>query len=136
MRNHMPLRLLTSFFVCLFCISSVFSQTQKEPKFGKIKVAQLEKKQDEEFPDAHAIVLFDYGVTYFRFQPVSGGLRVNFERHVAIQFFDNTEFDLATFEIPLSHDGTTQEHLMKIKGYTYNLVNGKSDRTKLSKKDI
>ena len=55
-----------SFFLFNFS-SSVFSQVQKQPKFGKISIEQLQKKVDEKFPDAHAVVLFDYGSAYYRF---------------------------------------------------------------------
>ncbi len=119
----------------LFFNSSIFSQAKKEPKFGKISLEQLQKTADEKFPDAHAVVLFDYGTTYYRFLP-NAGLRLNTERHVAIQFFDNTKFDLATFEIYLYHNTRNKEKLEQVKGYTYNLVDGKLDRVKFSKKEI
>jgi len=115
--------------------SSIFSQVKKEPRFGKIKLEQLQKTADEKFPDAHAVVLFDYGTTYYRFEP-NIGLRIKTDRHVAIQFFDNTEFDLATFEVPLYHYRGNYEKLEHIKGVTYNLENGKLDKTKFSKKSI
>ena len=124
-----------SFFLCIFS-SPIFSQVKKQPKFGKISKAQLEKKADEKFPDAHAVVLFDYGDTYYRFLPAGGGLRVNFQRHIAIQFFDNTMFDLATFEEYLQHNNSAKEVLNRVKGVTYNLVDGKIKKTKFSKKDI
>ncbi|HFB99407.1 MAG TPA: DUF3857 domain-containing protein, partial [Phaeodactylibacter sp.] len=121
----------------LLCFSSsIFSQTQKEPKFGKIKLSQLQKEKDDKFPDAHAVVLFDYGVSYYRYDAVSRTLKLNYERHTAIQFFDNTKFDLATFEIPLYHVSGHGETLRKIKAYTYNIVDGEMERTKFSKKDI
>ena len=63
-------------------------------------------------------------------------MRLNTERHIAIQFFDNTEFDLATFETPLYHNTRNKEKLEGVKGYTYNLIDGKFDRVKFSKKDI
>ena len=97
------LKTLVTFTLFFIFSSSIFSQTQKEPKFGKISLKQLQKTVDEKFPDAHAVVLFDHGTAYYRFLPNSG-LRLNTERHIAIQFFDNTEFDLATFEIPLYHN--------------------------------
>jgi hypothetical protein len=130
-----PLKTSIVILFCTLISSSLFSQAIKEPKFGKISLEQLQQKADEKFPDAHAIVLFDYGTTYYRFVP-NAGLRLNTERHIAIQFFDNTEFDLATFEIPLYHNSSTKEKLENIKGYTYNLVDGKYDRVKLSKREI
>jgi len=130
------LKFLTISFFLLGFSNSIFSQVQKEPKFGKISIEQLQKKVDEKFPDAHAVVLFDYGNVYYRFLPATGDLRVNFERHIAIQFFDNTMFDLATFEEYLYHQGSTKEQLGGIKGITYNLVDGKVEKTKFSKKEV
>ncbi|MFK7771023.1 MAG: DUF3857 domain-containing protein [Saprospiraceae bacterium] len=135
MYNSAPLKTFVIFSLFLFFSNSIFSQTQKEPKFGKISLEQLQKTVDEKFPDAHAVVLFDYGTAYYRFLP-NIGLRLNTERHIAIQFFDNTEFDLATFEIPLYHTSSSKEKLESVKGYTYNLTDGKFDRVKFSKKSI
>ena len=136
----MPLfNALKIFILSVFLLgfsNSIFSQVQKEPKFGKISIEQLQKKVDDKFPDAHAVILFDYGNVYYRFLPGSGDLRVNFERHIAIQFFDNTMFDLATFEEYLYHEGSTKEQLGGIKGVTYNLVDGKIEKTKFSKKEV
>lgn len=135
MLNSFTLKTSIIIFAFLLFSSSIFSQVKKEPKFGKISLEQLQKKVDDKFPDAHAVVLFDYGTAYYRF--VSNvGLQLNTERHVAIQFFDDTEFDLATFEIYLYHGRGNTEKLGSVKGYTYNLVDGKFDKVKLSKKDI
>ena len=131
MYNFSSLKTLLVILILLIFSSSIFSQVQKEPKFGKISLEQLQKTVDEKFPDAHAVVLFDYGTTYYRFVP-NAGLRLNTERHVAIQFFDNTEFDLATFEIYLYHNSRNREKLESVKGYTYNLTDGKFDRVKFS----
>ncbi|MFK8005718.1 MAG: DUF3857 domain-containing protein [Saprospiraceae bacterium] len=135
MYKSVSLKTLELFFLFIICSTPIFSQTQKEPKFGKISLEQLQKTVDEKFPDAHAVVLFDYGTAYYRFLP-NAGLRLNTERHIAIQFFDNTKFDLATFEIPLYHNTRNKEKLEGVKGYTYNLTDGKFDRVKFSKKDI
>ncbi len=135
MQKSASLKTLLIFFLFLIFSTSIFSQAQKEPKFGKISLEQLQKTVDEKFPDAHAVVLFDYGTTYYRFLP-HAGLRLNTERHVAIQFFDNTEFDLATFELYLYHNTRGKVKLENVKGYTYNLTDGKFDRVKFSKKDI
>jgi hypothetical protein len=135
MYKFAPLKTFLVIFVFLIFSSSIFSQAQKEPKIGKISLEQLQKTVDEKFPNAHAVILFDYGTTYYRFAQNSG-LQLTTEKHIAIQFFDNTEFDLATFEINLYHSSGNKEKLEGVKGYTYNLTDGKFDRVKFSKKDI
>jgi len=135
MHKSAPLKKFLIVFVFLIFSSSIFSQAQKEPKFGKISLEQLQKTVDEKFPDAHAVVLFDYGDSYYSFVQNSG-LQLTTERHIAIQFFDNTEFDLATFEVSLLNYRGNKERLENVKGYTYNLTDGKFDRVKFSKKDI
>jgi hypothetical protein len=135
MLNSVTLKTSIIIFTFLLFSSSIFSQVKKEPKFGKISLEQLQKKVDDKFPDAQAVVLFDYGNAFYRFVS-NEGLQLNTERHVAIQFFDDTEFDLATFEIYLYHGRGNTEKLRSVKGYTYNLVDGKFDRVTLSKKDI
>ncbi len=137
MLTHSALKLSILSFLFFWSSSVIFSQTQKKPKFGKISIEQLQKKKDDAFPDAHAVVLFDYGDAYYKILPGTGEIRVNIDRHIAIQFFDNTEFDIATFEEALyHHGGNTKEVLTRVKGVTYNLENGKIVETKLSKKDI
>ena len=138
MFNLASLRIIILTVIFSFISFNVFSQdpTKKPPKFGKISVQQLSNKGSEKFSDAHAIVLFDYGNTSFDFSLSNGNLVRKYERHVAIQFLDNTEFDYATFEIYLRRGRGGKEKASKIKGYTYNLVDGKYQRDKLSKQDI
>jgi len=120
----------------LFFSNNVFSQKKKQPKFGKISMEQLKKKSHEKFPDAHAVVLFDYGRTTYEWYSGSG-LQLVFERHVAIQFLDKEAFEHATFEIPLYRSGKLSERMAGVKGITYNLnEKGKYSQTKLNKKEI
>ena len=121
----------------IFFFSNIgFSQKEKQPKFGKISMEQLKKTSHEKFPEAHAVVLFDYGTTTYEWYRGSG-LQLVFERHVAIQFLDKEAFDHATFEIPLYRSGSLTERIAGVKGVTYNLDGkGKYTQTKLNKKDI
>lgn len=134
MLNLASLKSSIIFFILLLSSSSLLSQTQKEPKLGKISLEQLKKTADDKFPNAHAVVLFDYGDSYYSFQ--GNKLKLTFDRHIAIQFFDNTQFDLATFEVTIDRYGSNKDRLEGVKGYTYNLDDGKFSRTKFSKKDI
>lgn len=120
----------------LFFSNNAFSQKKKKPKFGKISMEQLKKTSHEKFPEAHAVVLFDYGTTTYEWYQGSG-LQLVFERHLAIQFLDKEAFDHATFEIPLYRSGNLVERIAGIKGVTYNLDDkGKYSQTKFSKKDV
>jgi len=74
MQKSIALKTSIVVLLFLFISSSIYSQAKKEPKFGKIKLEQLQKTMDEKFPDAHAVVLFDYGTAYYRFQ-TNAGLR-------------------------------------------------------------
>ena len=123
-------------FAILFFYNNGFSQQKKQPKFGKIDMKQLKKTTHEKFPNAHAVVLFDYGYSDFEYFK-SSGLKATFERHVAIQFLDKEAFDEATFEIPIYNYGGVTDRVTGIKGITYNLDDkGKYSQTKLNKKEI
>ena len=135
MYKYTRILLLFLFFISTFS-NNAFSQKKKQPKFGKISMEQLKKTSHEKFPDAHAIVLFDYGTTTYDWYRGSG-LQLIFERHVAIQFLDKKAFEHATFEIPLFRSGSITERIAGIKGMTYNLDNqGKYSQTKLNRKEI
>ena len=99
MHNYMRSTLLVLLSILFFSING-FSQKKKKPKFGKISMEQLKKTSHEKFPDAHAVILFDYGTTTYEWYRGSG-LQLVFDRHIAIQFLDKETFEHATFNICL-----------------------------------
>ena len=121
--------------VLLFlCFSTNVLAKEKKVKFGKIDKEYLEVTQCPIDSNAHAYYIFDEGASEFRYQE---GFKLFFERHFRIKILDETALDEASFEIPVYQGrGGKDESVGSIKAYTYNLVNGEVEITKMDKKSI
>ena len=119
----------------LMILSSVFVFSQEEekklPKFGKVSQEEMMMTVCPIDTGAHAFYIFDKGNTDF--VPNNYGFRIKFTRHLRIKILNKSASDVGNFEIPLPEDGT---QLMELKGYTYNYVNGKIEKTKLKSNQI
>ena len=105
------------------------AQAQPEPiKFGQIDAQDLTAAPFAA-DSAAAVVLCDFGRS--RLKGKSSGLQVVFERVTRIKILTKAGFDEATVEIPLYHRGDNQERISNLRGFTYNLVNGAVEKTKL-----
>ena len=81
---------------------------------------------------ASAVVLADYGRTKIDYLP-NRGFQLVFTRHCRIKVFTSSGYEQADVMVPLYRDGGDREKISQIKGYTYNLENGKVVKTKLKK---
>ncbi|HKK40779.1 MAG TPA: transglutaminase domain-containing protein [Bacteroidales bacterium] len=119
-------------FLCLFTAS--YSQ-YKEPKFGKIDIKDLEMSKYDRDTSAGALILFDNG--YSRFVLSNNlGFQYKYERHFQIKIFKKSAFDLANISLRLFQNGRSREEILGLKAVTYNLVNGKTVKTKLENNKI
>ena len=125
---------------------TVIAYSQKSPSnFGKVSNDQLTSDYCPIDSNAHAYYIFDYGFSYFQYGTTKvregessqgqKGFQLFFKRHFRIKILDSQGFDWADVEIPLYRDGS-EEKIGIIKATTYNLENGKIEKTKLSRKDI
>jgi hypothetical protein len=107
----------------MFLFMSLFSSFgQNEPfKFGKVSMAELEMKSSHIDSSAPATYLFKYG--YFDQN------RLNFTMQVRIKIFKKEGYPWATFSMPATEYSA-------IRGYTYNLENGKIVESKLRSESI
>lgn len=130
----------------LFCSLTVAVSAQKPPeKFGKITSYELENNSCPIDSSAHAYFIFDFGNSYFEYAATKissndaegnrKGFQLYFIRHFRLKIVDNKGFSWADIEIPLYHDNE-EEEVTTLKAYTYNLVDGKIEKTKLDKKDV
>jgi hypothetical protein len=107
-------------------------------KFGKVNEDDLKMAVYTADSSAHAVILYDYGETNFRYD-VTGdkGWQLEFERTVRIKVLDKEGVSAGDFHIQLYHDGSaSKEKINDIDGITFNLENGKITKTKLEKKNI
>jgi hypothetical protein len=143
--NHKPCRMLEILFfprfvlplfvLCFFLLGQIEAFAQPDPmKFGKVEMKELEMISYSNDTSASAVILGDYGNAYFTY--IGDDMNVNFERHVRIKILKKSGYEWADMRIPLYKSGTTEEKVLNLKGYTYNLENGKVVKTKLEKEHI
>ncbi len=122
--------------LCLLLLSfQLFGQKQPKPKFGKLDVSILKENHQNIDSSASAIVLADYGRSYFRYSQ-SEGFIFYFERYKLVKILDKEGYRYADVEIPVYHSSNGKESASVIKGYTYNLGDGKLVKSKLEKSSI
>ncbi|MFT2010052.1 DUF3857 domain-containing protein [Pontibacter sp. 13R65] len=106
---------------------------EEAAKFGKISEAELRMKSYDKDTSAAAVILSDYGYSYFN---TNGGLKLVFERHTRIKILKKSGYEWANVEIPYYRRNSDKEIITSIKGFTYNLENGKITKDKLESKAI
>ncbi|WP_162053774.1 DUF3857 domain-containing protein [Pontibacter pamirensis] len=121
--------LLFSFLVCCS-----WSQVRAQAaKFGNIDEAELTMRTYEKDTSAAAVILSDYGYTHFN---LVNELQVVTERHIRIKILKKSGYDWANFSVPYYENGSTRDRVGGIKGFTYNLENGKVQKEKLNSKTV
>ena len=116
-----------------FLLTSILSAAQNI-KFGKVSVADLEKKTYAIDPEAEAVVIADIGSSdlvgnddWFAF---------SFSKQVRIHILNKNGYDHANVEIPLYVSKDVASKMVSVKASTYNLENGKVVETKLEKDNL
>jgi hypothetical protein len=124
-------------FSVLFSCStlSVFGQT--EPfKFGKVELPELQMAAYPKDTSASAVILFDYGKSYFRYSE-HDGFQVFFDRQVRIKILKKSGYDWANVQIPFYRvSNSSEEEIMNLKGFTYNLSGKEIVKEKLTKEGV
>ena len=118
--------------VLLFTISS-FAQNYK---FGKVSKEELEEISYPSDSTANAAYLFRKRRTYFNYNN-NEGFQVITEVHERIKIYSKDGVEEGNISIPYyKPDSGAKENVTGIKGYTFNLQDGKIVKEKLSKKQI
>lgn len=105
----------------------VFAQ---EYELGKVTIQELNQKQHPTDTSAVAAILFNRGKTYFDFIENSHFVLVT-EVEVKIKVYKKEGLNWANKEVNYYIGGTNDESVIINKATTYNLVNGKIEKTKL-----
>ncbi|WP_281637227.1 DUF3857 domain-containing protein [Flavobacterium marginilacus] len=115
------------FFLALFCSNA----GAQEFKLGKVSIAELEQKVHPKDSSAVAAILFKKGVTSFVFSQEEGFDVLN-EITVRIKIYKKEGYDWANKQVGfLVGNGTSKEKVSFSDAVTYNLVDGKIEKTKL-----
>lgn len=125
------------FLAVLFIFIPFLLFAQKPPiKLGNVSKEELKMEQYDLDPEAEAVVLCDYGFRTWTFNTTEGEWKHDINRICRIKIFNDEGYDWATESVTLYDHGDIQEDLHKVKGFTYNLENGKVVKTKLEKDNI
>jgi len=125
------------FFMVLFLAfsGSLKSFCQKnDMKFGQIDKENLAMTVYDKDTSASAVVLGDYGDVTFHYLQADGNWYINFTRHRRIKILKKSGYEWANHQILLYDKGNISESVSALKGFTYNLVDGKIEKEKLTKK--
>jgi hypothetical protein len=85
-------------------------------------------------PEAEAVVLYDYGYSYLKYE--NEEFRLYFNRHKRVKILKKAGYEYATDKIMVYHNLEQYESVTNLKGFTYNLENGRIVKTKLDGKAI
>ena len=115
--------------VCFFILFSMtcFSQSYE---LGKVTLAELEEKEHPVEKDAEAAVLFNIGKTFFEFD-INKGFKLVTEVTTKIKVYKKEGYSFADISVPIYVGDSEIERVSFSKAITYNLVNGKIEKTKM-----
>ena len=122
-------------YLLLIGLISIVAQGQ-DFKFGKVDVSEFETEAitGEKNPDA--VVIYRKAHVRFAINASSGLLKTKtVHERILINNVEGLKYATNTIEL-YTDTGRKREKIKKVKGKTYNLVNGKISETKLSKKDV
>lgn len=122
----------------LFISCSITTIAQKgQPAFGKIDKADLEMKDCDFDKGAEALVLIDYGNTYYDRGTEGYSLfKTVYERRTRIKILKEKGIEQANIEIPY-YTHNNEERILRLKAKTYNLdETGKVISTDVKKSSI
>ena len=126
-------------------LSTFAAEIQKTPKMGKVTMDEMKSTACPIDSSAQGYYIFEKGSTKFVYHNTtvrsdeSGsdkGFQMTYKHHSRVKILNKAASYLGDFEVRLYKQGSSSEKLVGIKGFTYNLENGKIAKTKLSPKQI
>lgn len=130
--------MLVKLFITLLGVllySNLSAQKDSDVKFDKISDKDFQMVVYEQDTSAVAVILHDEGSTGILYD-VKNGFFMNHERFVRIKILKQSGIEWANFQIPLYSEGLNKEEIKSIKGFTYNLENGKISKSELKRESI
>lgn len=124
---------MRKYYVLTFLMAILFhnEMVSQSLKYGKISSSDFKKAHYEKDTSANAVVVLKKRSTRYEY---NNGWELVTEVHERIHLFNKDAFDLATKKVAI-YEGDSKE-LFAVKAYTYNLENGKVEKTKLDKDEI
>ncbi|MFC0604110.1 transglutaminase domain-containing protein [Winogradskyella pulchriflava] len=117
-------------FLTIITVLTITQVSGQDYDFGKISKAELEEKYHPLDSSASAAVLYRNEEISFFYSNNQGFMQQR-KVHERIKIYNKDGFDWATKKIYL-YKGSSDEDISSLKGFSYNLVNGKIEKDKLS----
>lgn len=121
------MRVIKYILFTFLCTMASFAQNRE---LGKVTKAELEEKTHPKDPSAPAAVLFSKCSNSFNYSQGSGFEMVT-EVEMKIKIYTKEGYEYANKAVYIYNNDTDKERIDVSKAYTYNLVNGKVEKTKL-----
>lgn len=114
--------------------AGLFADAQ-EIKFGKIPDELISQTAHPDYPDAPAAIVYKNQFVEYNYS-VETGWELVTKTFLRIKIYNENGLDYGNVEFPLYQNGSSYERIVKEKGITSNLVNGKIQETKLKKNGV
>ncbi|MDF0715674.1 transglutaminase [Muricauda sp. 334s03] len=115
-------------FFLLLLVQQVVSSN--EIKFGKVSKEEVAATEHATYPEANAAILHKEERVWYDYKYNTGWSLIR-EVHYRIKIYNKEGFDWATLQVPLYLGESENETIHAVKGYTFNLENGKVVSQKL-----
>ncbi|GGH40864.1 hypothetical protein IA57_02515 [Mangrovimonas yunxiaonensis] len=126
---------MKNFLQVVFCLLAITSGFSQNYKFGKVSEEDF-KKYGTPSSSHNAVVLYKSQTIDFTYVEGEGFQQEN-EIHERIVIYNKEGFDWATKKVKLyDYSASKEENLIGLKGYTYNLVDGKVEKEKLRNEGV
>lgn len=123
----------TIFLIGLFLFTGQLLLAQPESmRAGRVTDAEMDMEVYPADSSAAAVVLFDDGRSEIEYNESKGGFEVRYTRHIRIKILTREGLDWADFSIPIY----STQSLDRVRAYTFNKENGKTDRERIRNRDI
>lgn len=122
---------LSLFIICLF-VSNVFAT---DIKFGNVSKEEVMEEMHPLENDAEAAILYQREYTSYEYN-YDEGWSLHTDVHIRIKIYSSEGFGYATLPVYLYRSRQGKEKVSGIKGFTFNMVDGKLVSEKLKKDGI
>lgn len=120
----------------IFIVSHVSIGQEQNYDFGKVSKQQAEEKICHKDSSVNAAVLYKNEKIWFAYQQEEGFVQIR-EVHERIKIYNKLGYDWATKRVRLYNRSIeNSEVLTSLKGYTFNVVDGKLVKDKLKKEGV
>jgi len=129
MKKHTLLLLLLS-----ISLSSTYAQ--QKMKMGKVTLEEVSETAHPLEADAKAAILSQKGESILEYNEAEGRFELLSQVYKKIKIYDEIANDRANISIAYYEKNGSREKVSDIKAVAYNIVNGKIEKSELSKKNI